>query len=275
LRVQQSSPQVTRRGGPAVAQLCLVRPKAMRFVFITMAVVGVPASAIAREALLQDGVSPDKRLGAYLVSADQPKAAAADFPAVVVRREQDHRVLGCFASSSYMAYFDPAYERTKVAWSPDSRFLAVLSRGTKTTYEVAVYHAVADSVVPVSLPDYRRLLFARLGIATGGRHLLLSEPAWLDHTLRVHDTASNPTDFPDDWYECTTIVFRVEPAKKPAVEEIIVHKSPKRPNQTTQPTDWPACALASLYENTLIANHAHSLQRWLILLTHSLPLVRP
>ena len=199
---------------------------------------------------------------------------------MVVRREQNHRVLGCFASSSYMAYFDPAYERIKVAWSPDSRFLAVLSRGTKTTYEVAVYHAVADSVVLVSLPDYRRLLFARLGIATGGRHLLLSEPAWLDHTLRVHvsgnisDTASNPTDFPDDWYECT-IVFRVEPAKKPSVQEIIVHKSPKRPNQTMQLTDWPACALGSLYENTLIANHAYSRQRWLILLTHSLPLVRP
>jgi hypothetical protein len=206
-----------------------------------MTIIALTGPASARQALLENGRSPDNRFGAYLVSPDEPDSAAGDFPSLVVRGEQDHRTMGSFVCGSYMAYFDPAYERTKVAWSADSQFFAMISQGTKTTFEATIYHVTGDGVSPVSLPEYSRALFKRLGITTSGRYFLLSQPAWRDHNLRLHvsgnisDSASNPKDFSDDWYECT-IVFRIRSATKASIEKIIVLKSPKRPIQTMKLT---------------------------------------
>ena len=48
----------------------------------------------------------------------------------------------------------------------------------------------------------------------------------------------------------------------------------KSPNQTIQPTAGRCIFLASLYENTSIASHARSRQRWLILFSLGLSLLR-
>src|SRR5207249_9740447 len=205
----------------------------MRHLPIVIGLIGISNISIAREALLKDGLSPDKQLGAYLVSPDHPEAGVADFPSVVIRRERDHGVVGISTCGSYMAYFDPVYERTKVAWSADSRFVAILSQGTKTTYDASVYHVADHRLEQVSLPEYGRLLFERLGIPRGGRYFLLEQASWRDHHLdlrgrgNVSDSASNPTDFPDDWYDCT-VVFQVESPTKVSVHEIIITKSPKK-----------------------------------------------
>jgi hypothetical protein len=205
----------------------------MRVFSIVIGLIGIATSVLAREALLKDGLSPDKRLGAYLVGPDHPEAGVADFPSVVIRRERDHRVVGISSCGAYMAYFDPAYERTKVAWSADSRFVAILSQSTKTTYDASVYHVTDQRLDPVPLPEYQRPLFERLGIPRGGRYFLLEQASWRDQHLdlrargNVSDSASNPTDFPDDWYDCT-VVFQVESPTKVSVHEIIVSKSPKK-----------------------------------------------
>jgi hypothetical protein len=39
---------------------------------------------------------------------------------------------------------------------------------------------------------------------------------------------------------------------------------PKAPNHAMQPTRWPPNNLALNYENTSVATHARSRQRWLI-----------
>ena len=205
----------------------------MRHLLIVIGLIGVASISIAREALLKDGLSPDRQLGAYLVSPDQPEAGAADFPSVVIRRERDHRVVGISTCGSYMAYFDPAYERTKVAWSADSRFVAILSQATKTTYNASVYHVADQRLEPVPLPEYGRPLFERLGIPRGGRYFLLEQVFWRDHHLElrvrgnVSDSSSNPKDFPDDWYDCT-VVFQIESPTKVSIHEILVSKSPKK-----------------------------------------------
>ncbi len=204
----------------------------MRFLLIPLGLIGIASAALAREVLLKDGLSPDKRLGAYLVTPDHPEAGAAEFPSVVIRREHDRHVIGSFASGSYMAYFDPAYERTKVAWSADSQLLAILSQATKTTYEVSVYHLTKQGLTLIRLPDYGRPLFERLGIARGGRHFLLTQASWRAHDLQLRvsgnlsDSASNPTDFPNDWFECT-VVLRVQSETQASVNEIEIIKRPK------------------------------------------------
>jgi hypothetical protein len=205
----------------------------MRALLIVIALIGVASASAAREALLKDGLSPDKQLGAYLVSPDHPEAGAADFPSIVVRRERDQSVVGIFTAGSYMAYFDPAYERTKIAWSADSRFVAILSQSTKTTYDASVYHVTDQRLDEVPLPEYGRPLFDRLGIPRGGRYFLLERASWRDDQLElrvrgnVSDSSSNPKDFPDDWYDCT-VVFEVESPTKVLLHEIIVSKSPKQ-----------------------------------------------
>src|SRR5690606_7165174 len=49
----------------------------------------------------------------------------------------------------------------ETAWSHDSRYLAVVERGTRTTADVSVYAFSADSVEEVRLPDYRLNLLGR------------------------------------------------------------------------------------------------------------------
>ena len=205
----------------------------MRRLFIVIGLIGIASTSIAREALLKDGLSPDKQFGAYLVGPDHPEAGAGDFPSVVIRRERDHHVVGSSACGSYMAYFDPAYERTKIAWSADSRFVAILSQSTKTTYDASVYHVKDQRLDPVPLPDYGRRLFERVGIPHGGRYFFLEQASWRDHHLglrvrgNVSDSSSNPNDFPDDWYDCT-VVFQIESPTKVSIDKIIVSKSPKK-----------------------------------------------
>ena len=205
----------------------------MRLFFALAGIIGIATPGIAREALLKDGLSPNKQFGAYLVSGDHPESGVADFPCVLIRREPDHNVVGTVACGSYMPHFEPAYERTKVAWSADSQFIVILSQATKTTFEASVYHIKDQRLDPVPLPEYGQKIIERLGIPHGGRYFLLEQASWRDHYLElrirgnVSDSSSNPNDFPDDWYDCIA-VLQIESTMKVSIHEIIVSKASKK-----------------------------------------------
>lgn len=52
--------------------------------------------------------------------------------------------------------FSSSYEERsfrEISWSPDSRFLALVSRGTKTASGIEILRFAGDSVTEVKIPD--------------------------------------------------------------------------------------------------------------------------
>jgi hypothetical protein len=105
--------------------------------------------------------------------------------------------------------FSNGYEHSsylETAWSPDSRYLAVVERGTRTTAEVAVLVFSGDSVEEVRLPDYRLNLLGRRMLVDGGRYHWVSKLRWEQSVLTFYctgqwvDGPGDPEIDPDDWY---------------------------------------------------------------------------
>ena len=111
------------------------------------------------------------------------------------------KILGLFSSNAYehSAYLD-------TAWSPDSRYLAVVHRGTRTTAEIEVFSFSGDSVEEVKLPDYRLNLLGRQKLVSGGRYHWASKLRWNKSTLTFYctgqwvDGSGDPQVKPENWY---------------------------------------------------------------------------
>jgi len=103
-------------------------------------------------------------------------------------------------SSGYGGY-------TAISWSPDSRYLAVVEHGTKTTMTLAAYLIEPGGVKRITLPDYRLNILGRYQKVDGGRYRFDEDLRWrrgdfLEFVTRgsLVDGASNPQDHPDNWF---------------------------------------------------------------------------
>jgi hypothetical protein len=105
--------------------------------------------------------------------------------------------------------FSNGYEHSsylETAWSPDSRYLAVVERGTRTTADVSVFSFSGDSVEEVRLPDYRLNLLGHRKLVDGGRYHWVSKLRWDKSTLTFYctgqwiDGSGDPQIDPDNWY---------------------------------------------------------------------------
>jgi hypothetical protein len=112
----------------------------------------------------------------------------------------DKRLFG--TTSGYGGY-------TAVSWSPDSKYLAVVEHGTKTTMTLSVYVIGPHEVKPIVLPDYRLNILGRYHRVEGGRYRFDEDLKWLNgHSLEfvtrgsLVDGSSNPSDHPDNWFSC-------------------------------------------------------------------------
>ncbi|MBK1791007.1 hypothetical protein [Persicirhabdus sediminis] len=94
----------------------------------------------------------------------------------------------------------------EIVWSPDSRYLAVTTRGTKTTVSLEIYRFEAGGVTQVKIPDYRLNLLGRHNLVSGGRYSFARQITWTGSTLTFSsegsllDGVSNPRDSPENWY---------------------------------------------------------------------------
>ena len=101
-------------------------------------------------------------------------------------------------------YDESSYLET--AWSPDSRYLAVVERGTRTTADVSVFAFSGDSVEVMRLPDYRLNLLGHRKLVDGGRYHWVSKLRWEKTTLTFYctgqwvDGSGDPEIAPDNWY---------------------------------------------------------------------------
>jgi len=102
---------------------------------------------------------------------------------------------------------------TEVSWSPDSEYLAVVARGTKTTMNLEVYRIDADKVTPVKLPDFRLNILGRFQKIEGGRYEFDEALEWKKGPAlqfvalgSLVDGASNPKDDPGNWYHFNVMI---------------------------------------------------------------------
>lgn len=109
----------------------------------------------------------------------------------------------------------------EIAWSQDSRYLAVIEGKTESMMEVAVFAFSPDSVEEVRLPDYRLNLLGRRLLVEGGRYHSVGELRWDERFLifrckgQWSDGPSDPNIDRDNWYHfevSLAFVGRVGPA---------------------------------------------------------------
>ncbi|HEY1120794.1 MAG TPA: hypothetical protein VGE67_04305 [Haloferula sp.] len=102
---------------------------------------------------------------------------------------------------------------TEVSWSPDSGYLAVVARGTKTTMNLEVYRVEADKAIPVELPDFRLNILGRFQKIEGGRYQFDESLDWkkgpaLQFVARgsLVDGVIDPEGDPGNWYHFNVMI---------------------------------------------------------------------
>jgi len=102
---------------------------------------------------------------------------------------------------------------SEVSWSPNSDYVAVVARGTKTTMNLEVYRIEGDKVTAVELPDFRLNILGRFQKIEGGRYQFDEALDWkkgpaLQFVARgsLVDGASNPGDDPSNWYQFKVMI---------------------------------------------------------------------
>jgi WD40 repeat protein len=120
---------------------------------------------------------------------------------VMLKNAKTGKILGYAFSNGYG---HSSYVET--VWSPDSRYLAVVERGTRTTAEISLFSFVGDTVKEVRLPDYALNILGRKKLVTGGRYHMVSNLRWDKTTITFYcrgqwvDGSGDPAIDPENWY---------------------------------------------------------------------------
>lgn len=94
----------------------------------------------------------------------------------------------------------------EIAWSKDSKYVALMSRGTRTTSDVEVLRFEGEVVKKLDLPDYRLNILGRNKQLVGGRYHWVNQLRWEDSKLTFRcagqwkDGSGDPAVDPDNWY---------------------------------------------------------------------------
>ena len=102
---------------------------------------------------------------------------------LLIRAPTDGKILFSSAAGGYAAFSaatDPA--NFKCLWSPDSKFVAVFTRGTKRSGDTTIYSVTNDKVQEITFPELMPLIARHL--TSEMRALWVRPEVWLpDHSL--------------------------------------------------------------------------------------------
>ena len=109
----------------------------------------------------------------------------------------------------------------EVLWSQDSKYVALISRGTRTTTEFEVLRFKDGVVTEVKLPNYGAEIQKHKPSKRGGRYEWVSQLRWEGSKLSFRcvgqweDGSGDPAVDPDNWYhfEVTIKVNEKSPQK--------------------------------------------------------------
>jgi len=132
----------------------------------------------------------------------------------------------------------------ETAWSADSRYLAVVERGTRTTATLTVFLFSGDTVDKTRLPDYTLNLLGRKELVSGGRYHLVSKLRWEATTLTFYctgqwvDGSGDPELEPSNWYHFdVTISFgSTGNASDPRLAKVTEYNKTKMENKPEMAT---------------------------------------
>ena len=119
----------------------------------------------------------------------------------VFMETKNNTILHVSMTSEFMS--EPYQE---VSWSPDSKHLVVIGRGTKTTAHLKIYEFSEDTVTRLVTPAFRLNLLGRHKLVEGGRYNFVKNIQWVKGGIQVAafgslvDGASNPKDDRKNWY---------------------------------------------------------------------------
>ena len=127
-------------------------------------------------------------------------------PLLVIRRRADAATLGQEIASGYATYKGAAWPVNTVAlWRPDSAFVAVKTRGTKTSTSVLLFRVSADKAETVPMPDLWQAIRGRMGLTDGGRCNFEAPLRWTKAGELVVEVTGNTMnsgteDSPETWF---------------------------------------------------------------------------
>ena len=152
-------------------------------------IIGAPAQTVA-----PGGLSPNHKFAAMIVAQGEADDEGAQ-PLLVIRHRADGVTLGQEIASGYATYKGPAWPVNTVAlWRLDSAFVAVKTRGTKTSTSVLLFRVSADRAERVRMPDLWQAIRGRLGLTEGGRFYFEAPLRWTKAGELVVEVTGNTMD---------------------------------------------------------------------------------
>ncbi|MBN8420095.1 MAG: hypothetical protein J0L73_14350 [Verrucomicrobia bacterium] len=156
----------------------------------------------AEPVMLENGKSPD---GKYFTRI-QPPVEPGTVISMEVCKVKDGAVVGRTAAGGYAPFPLVADEvNTAVLWSPDSKHLALMTRGTKRTWELSLFQITDTGMAEIILPDATERALQVVKSTATNRSLHQRPLRWADNctlTVRASGDAVNPdgSSIPL-WYE--------------------------------------------------------------------------
>lgn len=197
----------------------------MRLVFTLVTIILITSVSASDTLELANGKSPD---GSFYVRVRSPKDTGAIVQLEVVSVAAK-TVVGTTNAGGYANYPTVAEDTsTSVLWSPDSKQLAVMTRGTKRSTELRLYRVAASGLTEVLLPSPTDRAFQLLNATEAYRSVFQRPKKWLDNDTLVVLASGDVTNTKGDkfpiWYE-VEVTFNI-PSNK-IIDAQIITKRPK------------------------------------------------
>jgi hypothetical protein len=197
----------------------------MRFT-ILLVITALLSSVWAREPVdLANGHSPNGSFSVRIKSPADPNALASLEVVNLATKE----VVGSTDAGGY-AHFPAVAEDTSTAvlWSPDSRHLALMTRGTKRSTSLRLYQVASTGLTEIPLPSSTDRAFELLKAKESYRCVFQRPLKWIDNaTLVVRASGdienSIGTKIPI-WYEAD-VIYNIQDKKITGAK--IIEKKPK------------------------------------------------
>jgi len=170
---------------------------------IILSIVALASCAWATEALdLANGRSPDGSLSVRV----RPPTDAGALPSLEVISVTTNTVIGSTHTGGYAHYPSVAEDTsTAVLWSPDSKHLALMTRGTKRSTELRLYRVAASGLTEIPLPSPTDRAFQLLKATESYRCVFQRPQKWIDNrtlTVRASGDIKDPAGgVVPVWYE--------------------------------------------------------------------------
>lgn len=174
---------------------------------------------------LPDGQSPD---GVYAVRVQPPDVEGA-MTSLEVVTVATSVVVATMDAGGYAAF--PAVadvHSTAVLWSPDSRHVAVMTRGTKRSTEVRLFRVAASGVTEIPLPSATDRAFHLLKATQPYRCVFQRPTTWRDNNTLVIRASGDVRNAAGEglpvWYEAD-VCYDIQ--KREISDAKIVETKPK------------------------------------------------